>query len=328
MSTERFEYALNAGLALPETGRVLLIAPPADLRIDVFPSGDLELLSRFAPDFEHWRQRGANVVTTIEGTFSAAIVFLPRAKDLARARIWQACQAAQNGLVVVDGQKTDGIAPMSKAIGTFTQITGQISKAHGKLIWFQESAAVPDDWQAQFAQIEGGLQTQPGVFSAGGADPASQALLTHLPEMLGTTIGDFGAGWGFLSAALASKSTRRIHLVEADLDALDCARANVPSGQTQFHWADATSWKSPEPLDTIVMNPPFHTGRKADPSLGQAFIANAAKNLKPAGQLWMVANRHLPYEDTLGRHFGKFDEIGGDGRFKIFQASRPSRNAR
>ena len=56
-------------------------------------------------------------------------------------------------------------------------------------------------------------------------------------------------------------------------------------------------------MDAVVMNPPFHEGRKADPELGQAFIEAAAGMLGAKGKLYMVANRHLPYEETLERLF-------------------------
>ena len=78
-------------------------------------------------------------------------------------------------------------------------------------------------------------------------------------------------------------------------------------------------------LDAVVMNPPFHVGRKADPALGRAFIAAARRVLKPSGALWLVANRHLPYETALEAHFRNSDEIAGDGRFKILHATRPHR---
>jgi 16S rRNA (guanine1207-N2)-methyltransferase len=78
-------------------------------------------------------------------------------------------------------------------------------------------------------------------------------------------------------------------------------------------------------MDAVVMNPPFHTGRAADPDIGRGFIASAAKLLTPRGQLWMVANRHLPYEATLSERFAKVSEVAGDGRFKVLQAERPAR---
>ena len=50
---------------------------------------------------------------------------------------------------------------------------------------------------------------------------------------------------------------------------------------------------------------------------------NAAAMLAPSGRLWMVANRHLPYEAVLARHFREQAEIGGNGGFKLLSAARP-----
>lgn len=116
-----------------------------------------------------------------------------------------------------------------------------------------------------------------------------------------------------------------LHLVEADRVALDCARENVSDARAEFHWADARGWTAPGPVDAVVMNPPFHIGRASDPELGRAFIRAAARMLSPRGQLYMVANRHLPYEGDLAAAYGEVREIGGDNRFKIVQAARPSR---
>ena len=45
--------------------------------------------------------------------------------------------------------------------------------------------------------------------------------------------------------------------------------------------------------DCVVMNPPFHAGRKTEPALGEKFIEIAAKALKPKGRLLLVANSAL-----------------------------------
>ena len=128
------------------------------------------------------------------------------------------------------------------------------------------------------------------MFSADGIDPASRLLAQTLPSKLGRRVADLGAGWGYLSAhILTHDSVEQLHLIEANHTALDCAKANVQDARAQFHWADARSWKAGEPLDTVVMNPPFHTSRKAEPSLGQAFIEAAARGLTGSGHLWLVA---------------------------------------
>ena len=84
-------------------------------------------------------------------------------------------------------------------------------------------------------------------------------------------------------------------------------------------------WETPVLMDAVVMNPPFHRGKAGDPGLGQAFIQSAARNMKPTGKLWMVANRHLPYEETIASLFAKVIDLGGNQRFKLICAERPKR---
>jgi 16S rRNA (guanine1207-N2)-methyltransferase len=209
-------------------------------------------------------------------------------------------------------------------------IPGPISKAHGKMFWISEPAAdFFVDWKQGPAQTEGGFWTAPGVFSADGVDLASALLVDALPEKLGAEVADLGAGWGFLSAhVLTHKSVEKLYVVEAGNMALECARRNVTDDRAEFLWEDATTWQPPHRLDAVVMNPPFHTGRAAEPQIGQAFVAAAARILSGQGKLWMVANRHLPYEAELKTRFAHVEEIGGDARFKLFHAARPLRKRR
>ncbi|MGR3375244.1 class I SAM-dependent methyltransferase [Salipiger abyssi] len=325
MTADRLSFATEAGLTLPADGPILLIGAPGDLYSDALPLDRCTVVQGFKPDHDAWTARGVPVTLAPEGDFAAAIVFLPRARDLAEARVAMACAAAPGGLIVLDGQKTDGIEPLAKAVKARGALLGQVSKAHGKTVWFTASDSF-DDWARGPAQNSYGLWTAPGVFSADAPDPGSEALLAALPAKLGVRIADLGAGWGGLATGLLARDTlAELHLVEADHSALDCAQRNVTDPRARFHWADATAWTPPEPLDAVVMNPPFHSGRKSDPALGQAFIAAAKRILKPSGHLWLVANRHLPYETALEAQFRDSAEIAGDNRFKILHASRPNR---
>ena len=156
--------------------------------------------------------------------------------------------------------------------------------------------------------------------------PATAPLAAALPAKLGRHVADLGAGWGYLSArVLEDAGVETLDLVEADHTALDCARRNIADPRARFHWADALGWQPEGRIDTVVMNPPFHSGRAAAPELGRGFVRAAARVLAPSGQLWMVANRHLAYETTLKECFAEFREAGGDNRFKILQAQRPTR---
>ena len=113
--------------------------------------------------------------------------------------------------------------------------------------------------------------------------------------------------------------------VEAGYMALECAKRNVTDPRAHFHWANALQWTPPKALDSIVMNPPFHLERSPDPTIGQGFVEAAAAALTAQGSLWIVANRHLPYEATLSQHFAQVQEAAGDAKFKILHAQKPRR---
>ena len=325
----RLRMALDAGgLVLPETGTVHVLLPTPDIDLSALPQERVQIVQPFKPHFDHFQRFGFDCVAESDTSSALSMLCLPRAKALARAQIFEACQHT-TGLIVVDGQKTDGIDSLLKEVRKRVDVMGPLSKAHGKIFWFAADASAFQDWQAPPAQLVDGFLTAPGVFSADGIDPASKLLGDVLPAKPGAHVADLGGGWGYLSARLlANPKIQTLDLVEADHIALTCARQNVTDPRARFHWADALSWAPEGRIDTVVMNPPFHTGRTAEPSLGRDFIGAAARVLAPSGSLWMVANRHLPYEATLAGSFAKVQEIAGDTRFKVLHATRPSRPRR
>ena len=320
----RLSLALEEGtLVLPEQGKIFVDAPPTNFDLSALNPERVTIRHRFRPDFDVWSHRGFEVSSECPTEAAAAIVVLSRAKEHNRARVAEAA-AISDGYVIVDGAKTDGVDSLLKEIRKRCDVFGPVNKAHGKLFWFEADAAQFADWRSKPRQI-GNFVTLPGVFSADGIDPASEMLLATLPQNLGQRVADFGAGWGFLSARVLNDhpEIENIYLVEADHTSIDCAKQNVTDHRASFHWEDARTWTPPERVSTVIMNPPFHVSRAADPSLGQAFITNAARALSQNGSLWLVANRHLPYETGLTSLFREVSEVGGDRRFKVLHAYRP-----
>lgn len=327
MSSSRLSLAVESGqLVLPSEGRIAVFAPTAATNLSALPRERVQVITGLKPDYDAFANAGYEVAVRADGEFAAAVVCLTRAKAEARALVAQASELAD--LVIVDGQKTDGAESMLKDCKRRIDLLGSFSKAHGKLFWFEGGDF--SDWvPAGETVVADGFVTRPGVFSADGVDPASAALVAALPEKLGRNVADLGAGWGYLSKnILTREEVETLYLVEANTVALECAKENIEDTRAEFHWADATTWEPRAKMNTVVMNPPFHNGRAADPALGRAFIAAAARMLAPSGQLWMVANRHLPYEAALEGLFAKVEEVTGDNRFKILRAERPARTGR
>ena len=165
-----------------------------------------------------------------------------------------------------------------------------------------------------------GLWSQPGAFSWDRVDPGSALLLAHLPALSGTGA-DFGCGVGVLArAALSAPGVTGLTLVDVDRRAVAMARRNVVDPRAAFAWADVGKEPVPSDLDFVVMNPPFHEGGIENQALGQSFIARAALALRSGGALWLVANRHLPYEAILKPHFRRVGMVAEAGGYKVCRA--------
>lgn len=322
MRSARLELALETGaLVLPETGRIAVYRPRIGDDLSALPQDRVTVITGFKPDHDHFAK---HYPVPPAPPYAAAIVCLPRSRDGVRALIAQAAtEVVTGGIIAVDGQKTDGIDTALKELRGRVCLSESLSKAHGK---FASFAAGPDftDWQAAPRQIDGGFQTLPGIFSADAPDPGSVLLASSLPAKLAGKIADLGAGWGYLARAILQRpGVKRLDLVEAEADALAAARLNIIDDRARFHWADATTYRPESLLDAVVMNPPFHSGRDADPALGAAFIQSARRMLAPNGSLWLVANRHLPYDAALSDAFLEYHEVAGTGAFRVIHASKP-----
>jgi 16S rRNA (guanine1207-N2)-methyltransferase len=322
----RLSLALDRGaFTIPSAGQIGLFGPTAEDDLTVFPKDRVAVVQGFRPDVDALTRQGWAVTPEAAGRFALSVVFLPRAREAARARIAEAARLT-DGPLLIDGNKTSGVDGILREVRARGEVGEVLSKAHGKI--FAVTGGDFADWaEGGPRSVAEGFVTAPGVFSADGPDRGSAVLASALPARLGPRVADLGAGWGYLARAiLAREGVAELHLIEADHAALACARINVTDPRARFHWADATAFAPEAPFDTIVTNPPFHVSRAADPGLGRAFVEAARRMLAPRGDLWLVANRHLPYENTLRAAFRDVAEHGGDPAFKVFHASHPLRS--
>ncbi len=62
-------------------------------------------------------------------------------------------------------------------------------------------------------------------------------------------------------------------------------------------------------LDLIVTNPPFHLGSARDSGPTLRMLADAARALRPGGELWCVYNSHLPGGEHLPERVGRTRQV-------------------
>ncbi len=231
------------------------------------------------------------------------------------------------GRLDVMAPKDKGGSRLKKELEAFGVEIGETAKAHHRrcvVIKPESMTGIEAAIEAGAPRLVEGLEawSQPGIFAWDRIDGGSALLAQVLPPLKGKGA-DLGCGYGALSTVvLRSPAVTALKLVDTDRRAVEAARRNVEDPRATFDWADVRTLDEGGDLDFVVMNPPFHDGGAEDRRLGQAFIRKAAGMLKKGGVLWLVANRHLPYEAELKDAFKRVTPVGDGGGYKLFEATK------
>lgn len=262
------------------------------------------------------------------GSYSSIVMLAPPGTLERRQAMAQALTALSlDGELTVIAPKDKGGARLRKELEAFGCAVEEAGKSHHRICVARRPAELIGVEEALLAGaprfVEAiGLWSQPGAFSWDRIDPGSVLLAARLPRLEGHGA-DLGCGIGYLSLRVLQSDVSRLDLIDIDRRAIDAARRNVTDARAHLHWADASGAEARfDKLDFVVMNPPFHNAGIEDKALGQAFIRNAAKMVRPGGVCWLVANRHLPYETALASAFRSVRlDHEADG-FKIYEARK------
>jgi 16S rRNA (guanine1207-N2)-methyltransferase len=296
----------------------------------------------FKPEADALAKAGFAVnVADAPKTHELVLILPPRQRDEARALLARAVAMTKPGGRIVACQSNDEGARSGEA--DLVQLVGEVesmSKNKCRVFWSASLArlnvSLLSHWQSLDAPrpiADGRFMSRPGIFAWDRIDVASALLAEHLPEDLSGRAADLGAGFGYLSAELLTRcpGITALDVYEAENRALELARVNLKTFEARtpidYRWHDVAAGL-PDTYDVIVTNPPFHAQRGLDrPDIGRRFISAAADALRPGGRLWLVANRHLPYEQVLSENFDVVRTVVQRHGYKIVAAVR-SRSTR
>ena len=324
----------TGALAWPRTGGALFLRARDGWPLHARPLPGLVCEQTFKPAFDALTRSGLQVRgDEADGMYPLVLVLPPRQRDEARALFARAVQhAGAEGIVVACMPNEEGAKTGQSDLARIAGPVRVLSKQHCRVFWTgtrqDGDATLIDEWRELDAPrlvADGRFASRPGLFAWDRIDPASALLARHLPAELSGDGADLGAGTGYLALEVLAQGSgvRSLDLFEAESRALELARRNLASHpHVGFHWHDVTQGL-PRAYDFIVTNPPFHAHGRADrPDIGRRFIAAAADALRPRGRLYLVANRHLPYESVLDARFDKVRTLAQAGGFKVVEAVR------
>ncbi len=163
------------------------------------------------------------------------------------------------------------------------------------------------------------------TFAGTKIDAGTRLLLQHLaPD--GADVLDFGCGNGSIAVHLA-RHGHRVTAVDVSWAAVAATQIAAAENDVDVDavWADGTSGLPGGAFDAIVTNPPFHRGVAKESDATIALFDDAARLLRPGGELWCVFNSHLPWRRELGDRLGPTRVVAQDPRYTVTVTSPRTR---
>lgn len=166
-----------------------------------------------------------------------------------------------------------------------------------------------------------------GAFAGAALDIGTRLLLANLPDdLMGGSADDplidLACGNGSVAAWLALRHPdASVYATDQSAAAVASTRATAAANGVEDRVRvvrdDALGTRASGSASFIALNPPFHSGAAVTDLAAPALFADAARVLRPGGELWCVWNSSLRYRSTLERLVGPTRQIARDAKFTV-----------
>ncbi len=212
-----------------------------------------------------------------------------------------------------------------------------LAKKKSRLIFSQvdakkevEEKDIAVTWEIEKQQWK--IHNHANVFSRNHLDIGGRYLMDNLPEGDFSKVVDLGCGNGIVGmAALQQYTDAQVTFIDESYMAVDSARINTlknfeeeRSDNARFVVNNGLVGFKARSYDLILCNPPFHQQQTITDNIAWSMFNDAYFCLQDGGELVIVGNRHLDYQDKLTRIFGHCELVTENQKFVILRAIKES----
>lgn len=275
------------------------------------------------------------------GSFDTVAIFMPKARAEMDLRLALARWLAKaDGSLLLVGEKREGIAGAARQLKTVAPDATKVDSARHCQLWQAKNTMPLADFELagwrQWAQVScAGVSFEvaglPGIFSQGELDAGTALLLDSLAEkpLRAERVLDFACGAGVIGTWLQcwqrqqGRSLTPVDGIDVQFQAVTCARASYERAgiEGEILASDGLAGVDGN-WSAVVTNPPFHSGVRTDTSMTENFLRSVSGHLCSRGELRLVANSFLPYENLIQRFIGPVEKLVQDRRFTVYRAIR------
>lgn len=310
-------------------GNTLLAGLPVDTLLSELPNAtgwswlinDYQQLSHSYSPRLHFGIQAPNQ------TFDNAVLFLPKSKELTEYLLQALSSILKvKGNLYLVGEKKAGIERAAKQLNSYNKASKLDSARHCQLwqtvIECPAPHPKPEDCYQSY-QVNGlTIKSLAGVFSHGKLDIGTQLLIQYLDNIPSGKILDFGCGAGVIGCLLKQRySGSTVYLQDIDAFAIASAEETLRTNKLQAELITANGiTHSPNQLNAIISNPPFHQGIQTDYNTTEQLLEQAIEHLVVGGELRLVANSFLRYQPIIEHAFGHCNILAEANGFRVYSA--------
>jgi len=268
------------------------------------------------------------LAAVVTNATTLVLLRMPRSLERLDAVARAVAANAGPGVVLLAGNRIKHMTPTQNEVlaQSFGRVDVTLAQAKSRIIVGREPIArvAAEPHRARVEGVE--VVAVPGVFAGARLDIGTRALLAtfdSLPPFERAI--DLACGTGIVAVALARREPgARILATDVSAVAVESARltAEASGVGVETRHDDGLSAEPAASADLIVLNPPFHSGAAVTTEIAHRLFADAARVLRPGGELRVVWNSHLAYRPVLERLVGPTRQLSRTSKFTVTASHR------
>ncbi len=258
-----------------------------------------------------------------------ALVRLPKSLDRLDAIARALAHRASPDLVVLAGNRVKHMTPTQNPVlqAAFERVDVAPARQKARVLIASGPQQVsPAESVRAETSAEVDVVAHPGVFAGANLDIGTRVLIGTFDSLPDFDVAvDLACGSGVLATLLA-RHRPRARVIASDVSEIAVASTRetaLANGiEVEVHQDDGLGFLPDESVDLVVLNPPFHSGSTVTLELAERLFADAARVLRPGGELRAVWNSHLGYRPILERLVGPTRQLVRTPKFTVTASAK------
>ncbi|NUZ09773.1 methyltransferase [Pseudoalteromonas sp. McH1-7] len=287
-------------------------------------------------ELEHAQVEVLSSIDTYPEDIDLVVLKLPKNAGLLQSQLAKLSKLDADIPVIAAGKAKEIHTSTLKSFTHFlTEPTTSLAVKKSRLIFSKTSAKAidskfPVSWPLEKTDFV--LSNEANVFSRDSLDIGARFFINYLPMgKKPLKVIDLGCGNGVIGLmTLAKMPNATVTFIDESAMAVHSAQQNISHNlpervkDCRFIQNDCLTGFENEGADLILCNPPFHQANAITDHIAWQMFMQAKAALRHGGELRIIGNRHLEYDDKLKRLFGNCKILGNNKKFTVLSATKRS----